>query len=92
MRVGGNIKKNYGPSATIPNRFFGLFSLDHEEIKLFVDRRLKKKTTHLPFCYSISLNNKDNVIIGGGVISRPLQFPLGKLPIMANIIEKQGSG
>ena len=34
----------------------------------------------------------DNLIIGGGVVTRPLQFQLGKLPTMTGIIEKQGSG
>ena len=38
------------------------------------------------------MNGVDDIIIGGGVFSRPLQFSLGKLPTMTSIIEKQGSG
>jgi hypothetical protein len=38
------------------------------------------------------LNDVDDIIIGGGVVVCPLQFPLGKLPTMPSIIEKQGSG
>jgi hypothetical protein len=38
------------------------------------------------------LNDVDDIIIESGVVARPLQFQLGKLPIMNGIIEKQDSG
>ena len=38
------------------------------------------------------MNDVDDIIIGGGIVVRPLQFPQGKLPSMTSIIEKQGSG
>jgi hypothetical protein len=60
----------YGVNATISNQFFGLFALDHKEIKLLIAHRAKHKSTHL-------LNDVDGIIIGGGVVVRPLQFPLG---------------
>jgi hypothetical protein len=82
----------YGPSATIPNRLLRLFLLDHKDIKLLVARRAKNKKTPLPFLFKTRLNGVDDIIIGGGVFSRPLQFPLGKMPTMTSIIEKQGSG
>ena len=39
----------YGPNATIPNRFLGLFLLDHKDIKSLVARRAKNKNTPLPY-------------------------------------------
>ncbi len=82
----------YGPSATIPNRFLGVFSLDHKEIKSLVARRATHKTKHFPSHFKTRLNDVDEIIIGDGVVTRPLQFQLGKLPTMTGIIEKQGSG
>jgi hypothetical protein len=38
------------------------------------------------------LNDVDDIIIGGSVVARPLQFQLEKLPTMNGIIEKQDSG
>jgi hypothetical protein len=66
--------------------------LDHREIKSLVARRAKHKSTHLPYRFNTHLNDVDDIIIGGGVVVRPLLFPLGKLPTMKSIIEKQGSG
>ncbi len=34
----------------------------------------------------------DGIIIGGGVVARPLQFQLGKFTTMNGIIEKQDPG
>ena len=34
----------------------------------------------------------DGIIISGGVVARPLEFQLGKLPTMNGIIEKQDPG
>ena len=34
----------------------------------------------------------DGIIIGGGVVARPLQFQLGKFITMNGIIEKQDPG
>jgi len=82
----------YGVSATIPNRFFGLFALDHKEIKSLIARQAKHKSTHLPYPFITRLNDVDDITIGGGVVVHPLQFPLGKLPTMTSIIENQGSG
>ncbi len=92
MCARGKSKKIYGPSATIPSRFLGLFSLNHKEIKLLIGCQVKQESTHLPYHFYTRLNDMDDVIVRGGVIARPLQFPLGKLPTMTSIIEKQGSG
>ena len=80
----------YGPSATIPNRFLGVFSLDHKEIKLLVTRQATHKTKHFPFHFKTCLNDVNDIIIGGVGVTCPLQFQLGKLPTMTGIIEKQG--
>ena len=69
----------YGLSATIPTQLLVLFSLDHKEIKLLIAHRAKKEVSHLPFHFSICLNVMEDVIIGGGVVARPLQFPFRKL-------------
>jgi len=66
--------------------------LDHREIKSLVARRAKHKPTHLLYHFNTHLNDVDDIIIGGGVVVHPLQFPLWKLPAMTSIIEKQGSG
>jgi hypothetical protein len=86
------VRQLYGPSALIPNRFFGLFALDHEEIKSLVTRRSKNQKGFLPYQFKTCLNDVDDIIIGGGVVVRPLQFPQGTLPSMTSILEKQGSG
>jgi hypothetical protein len=74
------------------HRFLGLFLLDHKDIKSLVARQAKNKKTPLPYLFKTRLNDVDDIIIGGGVVFHPLQFPLGKLPTMTSIIEKQGSG
>ena len=51
------IRQIYGPSAIIPNRFLGVFSLDHKDIKPLVARRAKHKSKHLPFHFKTQLNN-----------------------------------
>jgi hypothetical protein len=38
------------------------------------------------------LNDADGIIIGGGVVARPLQFQLRKFTTMNGIIEKQDPG
>ncbi len=85
-------RRIYGPSAMIPNRFLGAFSLDHKEIKLLVARQAKHTSKHLPYHFKTWLNNVDGIIIGCGVVARPLQFQLGKFITMNGIIEKQDPG
>ena len=57
---------------------------------LHVDPKTKKGS--LPYLFKTCLNDVDDIIIGGGVVVRPLQFPQGILPSMTSIIEKKGSG
>jgi hypothetical protein len=85
-------RRIYGPSATIPNRIVGVFSLDQKEIKSLVARRAKHTSKHLPYHYKTQLNDVDGIIIGGGVVARPLQFQLGNFKTMNGIIEKQDPG
>jgi hypothetical protein len=85
-------RRIYGPSATIPNRILGVFSLDHKEIKLLVARQAKHTSTHLPYHFKTQLNDVDGIIIDGGVVACPLQFQLGKFTTMNGIIEKQNPG
>ncbi len=82
-------RRIYGPSATIPSRILGVFSLDHKEIKLLVARWAKHRSKHLPYHFQTWLNDVDGIIIGGGGVARPLQFQLGKFTTMNGIIEKQ---
>jgi hypothetical protein len=56
-----------------------------------LDVEPNNKSKHLPYHFNTQLNDVDDIIIGGGVDARPLQFQLGKLPTMTGIIEKQGS-
>ena len=85
-------RRIYGPSTTIPNRILRVFSLDHKEIKSRVARRAKYTSKHLPSHFKTRLNDVDGIIIGGGVVARPLQFQLGKFTNMNGIIEKQDPG
>jgi len=82
----------YGPSATIPNRILGLFSLDQTEIKSLVARQFKLKSKHLPYQFKIGFKDVDDIIIGGGVVACPLQFQLGNFTTMLGITEKPHSG
>ncbi len=88
----GNGQRNIWTQCNNTHQLLGLFSLDHKEIKLLVARQAKHKSTHLLYRFKTRLNYVDAIIIGGGVVARPLQFPLGKLPTMTSIIEKQGTG
>ena len=51
-----------------------------------------KQNTCQNIYLTISLNDVDGIIIGGGVVARPLQFQLGKFITMNGIIEKQDPG
>jgi len=63
---------------------------------LHVDPKTKKDLyrtfLRLAYLFKTCLNDVDDIIIGGGIVVRPLQFPIGQLPSMTSIIEKQGSG
>jgi len=86
------VRRIYGPSATIPNRILGLFLLDQTEIKSLVAHRSKLTSTHLPSQFKFVFQEEDDIIIGCGVVARPLQFPLGNFTTMLGITEKQHSG
>ena len=75
------IRRIYGPSATIPNRILGLFLLDQTEIKSLVAHRSKLTSTKLPYQFKFGFQEEDDINIGCGVISRPLQFPLGNFKL-----------
>jgi hypothetical protein len=47
---------------------------------------------HLPYQFKISFKDVDDIIIGGGVVARPLQFQLGNFTTMLGITEKPHSG
>jgi hypothetical protein len=81
-------RRIYGPSATIPNRILGVFSLDHKEIKSLVAHQAKHTSKHLPYLFTTQLNDVDGNIIGGGVVARPLQFQQGKFTTMNGIIDE----
>jgi hypothetical protein len=66
--------------------------LDQTEIKSLVARRAKLTSKHLPYQFKIDFKDVDDIIIGGGVVARPLQFQLGNFTTMLGIIEKQHSG
>ena len=82
-------RRIYGPSATIPNRILGAFSLDIRKSSCLLH---VKQNTCQNIYLTISLNDVDGIIIGGGVVARPLQFQLGKFITMNGIIEKQDPG
>ena len=92
MRPRGNVQTNIWTQCNNTQPVFRVILLDHKDIKLLVAHRAKHKSTQLPYGFNTPLNDVDNIIIGGGVVVRPLQFPLGKLPTITSIIEKQGSG
>jgi hypothetical protein len=85
-------RRIYGPSATIPNRILGLFLLDQTEIKSPVARQAKLTSKHLPYQFKSGFKDVDDIIIGSGVVARPLQFQLGNFTTMIGIIEKQHPG
>jgi hypothetical protein len=82
----------YGPNDTIPYRYLKGFSLDHKDIKSLVERRAKNKSSTQLYRFNLCSHDSEDTIIGEGIGSRPLQYSLGKLHTMTNIIEKQGSG
>ena len=85
-------RRIYGPSATITNRILGLFLLDQTEIKSLVAHRSKLTSTNLPYQFKFGFQEEDDIIIGCGVVARPLQFQLGNFTTMLGITEKQHSG
>jgi len=82
----------YGPNDTIPHRYLKAFSLDHEDIKSLVERRAENKSSTKLYRFNLRSHDSEDMIIGEGIGSRPLQYSLGKLHTMTSIIEKQGSG
>ncbi len=66
------------------------FLLDTDEINKLVSRRAKNTAKVPPYQYLTKLNGKDCVI--SGLVARPLQFPLGKIPTMSSILDKPGNG
>ena len=66
--------------------------MDHKEIKLLVACQAKHTSKCLPYHFKTRLNDVGDIIIGGGVVARPLQFQLEKLLTMNGIIEKESSG
>jgi hypothetical protein len=72
-------RRIYGPSATIPNRILGLSSLDQTEIKSLVAHRAKLTSKHLPYQFKIGFTDVDDIIIGGGVVARPIPIPVRKI-------------
>jgi hypothetical protein len=87
----GNNQTNIWTECNNTEQIFSFFSLNHKEIKSLVARQAKHKSKHLPCHFKTQLNDVDGIIIGGGVVARPLQFQLGKLPTMTGFIETQGS-
>ena len=80
----------YGPNNTIPDRYLKVFSLDHEDIKSLVERRAENKSSTKLYRFNLCSHDSEDMIIGEGIGSRPLQLSLGKLHTMTSIIEKQG--
>ncbi len=66
--------------------------MDKTEIKSLVARRAKLTSKHVPYQFKIGFKDADDIIIGGAVVSRPLQFQLGNFTTMNGIIEKQHPG
>jgi hypothetical protein len=85
-------RKVYGPNDTIPSRYLKGFSLDHKDIKLLVERRAEKKCLTQLYRFNLCSQDLEDMIIGEGIDSRPIQFSLGKMHTMSSIIEKQGTG
>jgi hypothetical protein len=85
-------RRIYGPSAMIPNKILGVFSLVQKGIKSLVAHQAKQTSKHLTYHFKTRLNDVDGIIIGGGVVARPLQFQLGTFTTMNVIIEKQDPG
>jgi hypothetical protein len=86
------VRKVYGPNDTIPYCYLKGFSLDQKDIKLLVERRAGNKSSTQLYRFNLRSHDWENMIIGEGIGSRPIQFSLGKLHTMSSIIEKQGSG
>ena len=58
-------RRIYGPSATIPNRILGLFSM--QSLVPLVAHRSKLTSTKLPYQFKFELNEDDDINIGCGV-------------------------
>jgi hypothetical protein len=84
-------RKVYGPNYTIPYRYLKAFSLDHKDIKSLVERRAENKCFTL-YRFNLCSRDSEDMIIGEGIGSHPIQFSLGKMHTMSSIIEKQGTG
>jgi hypothetical protein len=85
-------RKVYGPNDTIPSRYLKGFRLDHKDIKSLVERRAENKCFTQLYRFNLCSSDTEDMIIGEGIGSRPIQFSLGKLHTMSSIIEKQGTG
>ncbi len=83
-------KRVYGQNATIPKRLLNAFLLDTNEINKLVSHQAKNTAKVLPYQYLTKLNGEDCVI--SGLVTRPLQFTLGKIPTMSSILDKPGDG
>ncbi len=66
--------------------------MDHEDIKSLVERQAKHKSCTKLYHFNLRSHDLEDMIIGEGSGSRPLQYLLGKLHTMPSINEKQGSG
>jgi hypothetical protein len=71
--------------------FYHVFNNDPLKKTLHnTDKRNKSKieqsSKHLPYQFKIGLNDVDGIILGGGVVARPLQFQLGNFKTMNGII------
>jgi len=79
----------YNDEATIPQRLLKVFGLNSDAIGQLILQRAKNRSI-VPNQYNATLHNQ--IIQVGGLVARPLQVLLGKLPTMTNIMSKQGQG
>ena len=86
------VRKVYGPNDTIPYRYLKGFSLDHKDIKSLVECQAENKSFTQLYRFNLCSHDSEDMIIGEGIGSCPIQFLLGKLHTMSSIIEEQGSG
>ena len=59
---------------------------------MLVECRAKNRSSTQLYRFNLCSHDLEDMIIGEGIGSHPLQFLLGKLHDMTSIIEKQGSG
>jgi len=81
----------YGPNDTIPHRYLKAFSLDHEDIKSLVERRSENKSSTKLYRFNLRSHDSEDMIIGEGIGSRPLQYSLGKLHTMTSLAPQKTS-